>query len=121
MKASGSYEAYRANNAEYSKKYRLKKTIEFENLKKEDKSLVLEDEIEKARKRHSKSWENKRSKLVLKPPTKPGYSTNQGLSHTTNRIKKVLPPSPEKKKRRSDQETLKTVKYLKRGDHLSPI
>ena len=120
MKASGSYEAYRANNAEYSKKYCLKKTIEFENLKKEDKSLVLEDEIEKARKRHQKSWENKRSKLVVKPPTKPGYSTNQGLSHTTNRIKKVLPPSPGKKKR-SDQEPLKTVKYLKRGDHLSPI
>ena len=70
LKASGSYEACKAKNAEYSKEYHLKKTITFENLEKEDKSLVLEDEREEARKRQQKSRDSRRSKLVVKPPTK---------------------------------------------------
>ena len=98
LKASGSYQAYKAKNAEYSMKYRLKKTIAFENLKKGDKSLFLEDEREKARKRQQKSRDNRRSKPAVKPPTKSGYLSNQGLSCTTNRIKKVLPASPGKKR-----------------------
>ena len=57
----------------------------------------MEDEREKARNRQQKSRNNRRSKLVVKPPTKSRYLSNQGLSHTKNRIKKVLPASPEKK------------------------
>ena len=98
LKASGSYDAYKAKNAKYSKKYCLKKAIAFVNVKKEDKSLVLEDEREKARKRQQKSRDNRRSKLVVMPPTKSGYSSNQGLSCTTNGIKKVLSASPGKKR-----------------------
>ena len=98
LKASGSYEAYKAKNAEYSNNYHLKKKIALKNLKKEDKSFVLEDEREKARKRQQKSRDNRRSKLIATPPTKSGYSSNQGLSHSTNRIKKVFPASPGKKR-----------------------
>ena len=74
------------------------KAIAVVNVKKEDKSLVLEDEREKARKRQQKSRDNRRSKLVVMPPTKSGYSSNQGLSCTTNGIKKVLPASAGEKR-----------------------
>ena len=83
LKAAGNYGEYKAKNAEYSKKYRLKKALDFENLKKEDKSRVLDEERAKARDRQRKSRENKRSKLLVKAPQKSGYSSNQGLSRAS--------------------------------------
>ena len=93
-----SYESYEAKNAEYSKKYCWKKIIAFQNLQKEDNSLVLENEREKAKKRHPKSRDNRRSKLVVELPTNSRYLSNQGLSRATNRIRKVLPASTGKKR-----------------------
>ena len=38
------------------------------------------------------------TKLVVVAPCNSGYSSNQSLSHATNKAKKVLPMSPRKKK-----------------------
>ena len=48
------------------------------------------------------------TKLVVVASCNSGYSSNQSLSHATNKAKKVLPMSPRKKKR-SDEEPFNTV------------
>ena len=40
----------------------------------------------------------KKTKLVVLAPCKSGYSSNQSLNHATNKVKKVLPMSPRKKR-----------------------
>ena len=44
LKAAGEYNKYKAKSAGYSKKCRMKKALQFEKLKKEEKAKVLEEE-----------------------------------------------------------------------------
>ena len=119
LKAAGEYNDYKAKNAEHSKVYRMKKASEFEALfKKEEKARILDEKRAKAKERQRKCREKKRSQLVVVTPGKSGYKSNQSLSRATNKIKKVLPMSPRKKKR-GDKEPVKTVQYLKRRNDVS--
>ena len=68
---------------------RMKKALQFEKLKKDEKARVLEEERSKAKEREIMQSQ-KRTKLVAVATCKSGYSSNQSLSHATNKVKKEL-------------------------------
>ena len=76
---------------------RMKKALQFEKLKKDEKARVLEEERSKAKEREI-IQSQKRTKLVVVATCKSGFSSNQSLSHATNEVKKELPMSPRKKR-----------------------
>ena len=67
---------------------RMKKALQFEKLK-DEKARVLEEERSKAKEREIMQSQ-KRTKLVVAATCKSGYSSNQSLSHATNKVKKEL-------------------------------
>ena len=80
------------------KKYRMKKTLQFEKIKKEEKARVLEEKSSEAKERQRKCRDKKWTKPVFAAPCKSGYSSNQSLSHAFNKVKKALQMSPRKKR-----------------------
>ena len=98
LKASGKYDEYKARNTNYNKTYKKKKNMAILSLKGEEKRKVL-DEIrmkEKVKKRLQRA--KKQSPIEILPQNKKGFNTSQGLSKATNKVKKLLPKSPTKKR-----------------------
>ena len=92
LKASGKYDEYKARNTNYNKTYKKKKNVAILSLKGEEKRKVL-DEIrmkEKVKKRLQRA--KKQSPIEILPQNK------KGLSKATNKVKKLLPKSPTKKR-----------------------
>ena len=70
LKAAGEYNKYETKNAGYSKKCRMKKALQFEKLKKEERARVLEEERSKVKERQRKCRDTKRTNLVVVAPCK---------------------------------------------------
>ena len=97
LKNGENHNDYKAKQAAYMKQYRIEKKQSIENLPKEEKAKMKED-IQKNETMRKRAYRLKKS--VSLSPAKTGlrYSSIQGLSRATNRVKKVLPCSPRKKR-----------------------
>ena len=61
----------------------------------------MKEDIQKNETMRKRAYRLKKSVSLSPAKTGLGYSSIQGLSQATNRVKKVLPCSPRKKKRSS--------------------
>ena len=95
LKNGENYNDYKAKQAVYVKQYRIEKKQSIENLPKQEKAKMKE--IRKNETKRKSTYRVKKS--VCLSPAKTGlrYSSIQGISRVTNRLKKVLPHSPIKK------------------------
>ena len=94
LESGENYDDYKAKQAAYMKQSRIEKKQSIENLPKEEKAKMKEDI------RKNETMRKRAYRLKSLSPAKAGlgYSSIQGLSRATNKVKKVLPCSPRKKR-----------------------